>query len=80
MNSGCSFGHTFVIVRHNGSLLASRIAHTGLLSSQGECGGAMQVSNCPTCNTPIGGTDHVLAAGNSRDLDMEELARQNHMI
>ncbi|KAH8922476.1 P-loop containing nucleoside triphosphate hydrolase protein [Atractiella rhizophila] len=42
----------------------------------GECGGAMQVSNCPQCGSVIGGSNHQLAEGNSRDRRMEELSLQ----
>ncbi|KAJ3220067.1 hypothetical protein HDU67_006823 [Dinochytrium kinnereticum] len=30
----------------------------------GECGGAMQISTCPECGAEVGGSSHVLAAGN----------------
>lgn len=30
----------------------------------GECGGAMEVSRCPECNSQIGGSNHLLVAGN----------------
>ena len=30
----------------------------------GECGGAMEESRCPECNSTIGGTEHRLASGN----------------
>ena len=32
----------------------------------GECAGAMQASRCPECGSAIGGSQHRLAAGNSR--------------
>ncbi|KAE8233423.1 hypothetical protein CF326_g1536 [Tilletia indica] len=41
----------------------------------GDCGGAMELSRCPECGATIGGTGHNLAADNSRDDEMEEIAR-----
>jgi hypothetical protein len=36
----------------------------------GECGGAMQVSQCPECGEAVGGTSHRLLQNNS-ELDIE---------
>lgn len=33
----------------------------------GECGGAMQQSTCPECGAAIGGRDHQMVEGVSRD-------------
>lgn len=40
-----------------------------------ECGGAMQVSQCPDCGAQIGGSSHILIDGNAQDASMEELLR-----
>lgn len=37
----------------------------------GECGGAMQRSQCPQCNAMIGGASHLLEEGNERAQDLE---------
>ncbi|KAE8248116.1 hypothetical protein A4X06_0g3946, partial [Tilletia controversa] len=42
----------------------------------GNCGGAMEVSRCPECGVAIGGSDHTLAAGNTSDTEMEQIARE----
>ncbi|KAG9090836.1 hypothetical protein FS749_000254 [Ceratobasidium sp. UAMH 11750] len=42
----------------------------------GECGGAMQRSTCPECGTPIGGSDHQAAAGNTLSRAFVDLARE----
>lgn len=38
----------------------------------GECGMPMERARCPECQAPIGGQDHTLAEGVSRDTDMEQ--------
>ena len=38
----------------------------------GECGGAMEKSNCPECKATIGGSNHVLAAGNAHAGEMDD--------
>ncbi|KAG8998674.1 hypothetical protein FRB90_012253 [Tulasnella sp. 427] len=45
----------------------------------GECGGAMEESRCPECNSVIGGTSHNLNASNSRALDLENIGREEGM-
>ncbi|KAG9092170.1 hypothetical protein FS749_015949 [Ceratobasidium sp. UAMH 11750] len=42
----------------------------------GECGGAMQQSTCPECGTPIGGSGHRTAAGNTHSRAFVDLARE----
>jgi len=42
-----------------------------------ECGGAMQVSRCPECDAPIGGSGHRLDPTNSRSSEFEALAVQH---
>jgi hypothetical protein len=37
----------------------------------GECGGAMQVSKCPDCGVPVGGTSHQLLPSNNRAAAIE---------
>lgn len=39
----------------------------------GNCGGAMQVSRCPECGKPVGGSSHQLLGGNRR---ADELLQQ----
>ncbi|RHZ73529.1 hypothetical protein Glove_230g154 [Diversispora epigaea] len=39
----------------------------------GECGGAYQVSRCPECGVPIGGSDHRTLAGNERNMEFESM-------
>ncbi|KAE8266392.1 hypothetical protein A4X09_0g5948 [Tilletia walkeri] len=41
----------------------------------GDCGGAMESGRCVECGATIGGTGHNLAEGNSRDYEMEQIAR-----
>jgi hypothetical protein len=41
-----------------------------------ECGGAMERSQCPECGSEIGGGSHRLLENNTRDLDMQALARE----
>ncbi|KAF8936308.1 hypothetical protein BGZ58_004343 [Dissophora ornata] len=43
----------------------------------GECGGAMQESNCPECGAVIGGTRHNLHGDNTRDTEFESMYRQH---
>lgn len=35
----------------------------------------METSNCPECGEAVGGESHVLLAGNTRDVEMEDIAR-----
>lgn len=46
----------------------------------GECGGPMEVSRCPECNSKIGGQNHQLVSGNrhSGDLDGSRYAAFSH--
>lgn len=37
----------------------------------------MQVSRCPECNAPIGGSSHHLDPTNTRSTEFEALARQH---
>ncbi|KIY53920.1 hypothetical protein FISHEDRAFT_54900 [Fistulina hepatica ATCC 64428] len=41
-----------------------------------ECGGAMEVSSCPECGAPIGGSGHRLHQSNTRAMEFENLARE----
>ncbi|KAL2862412.1 uncharacterized protein BJX67DRAFT_297384 [Aspergillus lucknowensis] len=41
----------------------------------GECGGAMQVSRCPECGSPVGGQGHQTVEGVTRAGDLEERLR-----
>ncbi|PLB42026.1 putative NF-X1 finger and helicase domain protein [Aspergillus candidus] len=38
----------------------------------GECGGAVQLSRCPECGSPVGGQRHRTATGVTRATDLEE--------
>ncbi|PTU24827.1 hypothetical protein P175DRAFT_0450803 [Aspergillus ochraceoroseus IBT 24754] len=38
----------------------------------GECGGAMQLSTCPECGSPVGGQSHRTTDGVTRATDLEE--------
>lgn len=40
----------------------------------GDCGGAMQTSDCPECGAKIGGGSHRLLDSNTNDLEMDRLA------
>ncbi|KIY70900.1 hypothetical protein CYLTODRAFT_391263 [Cylindrobasidium torrendii FP15055 ss-10] len=40
-----------------------------------ECGGAMQQAVCPECSAPIGGMNHSLDSSNTRNRELEDLAR-----
>ncbi|KAH9839366.1 P-loop containing nucleoside triphosphate hydrolase protein, partial [Rhodofomes roseus] len=40
-----------------------------------DCGGANQHSRCPECGAGIGGSSHRVVGGNSRAVEMEQLAR-----
>jgi len=43
----------------------------GHIYAIGECGGAMEKSTCPECNTVIGGESHRLAEGNELAPEMD---------
>ncbi|KAF8128159.1 hypothetical protein EV363DRAFT_1585143 [Boletus edulis] len=42
----------------------------------GECGGAMEASRCPECGLGVGGSNHRLDPTNTRNEELEGLARQ----
>ena len=43
----------------------------GHIYAIGECGGAMQESQCPECGAKIGGRSHTLTSGNSVAREMD---------
>ncbi|KAL3477564.1 hypothetical protein BJX99DRAFT_257376 [Aspergillus californicus] len=45
----------------------------------GECGGAMQLSRCPECGSPVGGESHRTASGVTRARDLEEGVGRLHL-
>lgn len=53
---------------HSGHWYKCRNGHTFAI---GECGMPMQRARCPECQAPIGGQNHMLAEGVSRDTNME---------
>jgi len=57
---------------HTGHFYRCPNGHTFVI---GDCGGANEVSRCPECHEPIGGTGHQLVAGNSVATEYENIAR-----
>ncbi|KAG8898032.1 hypothetical protein FRC01_011055 [Tulasnella sp. 417] len=44
-----------------------------------ECGGAMEESHCPECNSVIGGSSHTLNSSNTRATDLENIGAEEGM-
>ena len=49
----------------------SRLVCAGHVYTIGECGGAMERSQCPECKAEIGGAQHRLAEGNTVAREMD---------
>jgi hypothetical protein len=45
----------------------------GHLYTIGECGGAVQVSNCPECGAQVGGSHHQLLENNNAATEIEAM-------
>ncbi|KAI0369710.1 P-loop containing nucleoside triphosphate hydrolase protein [Pilatotrama ljubarskyi] len=58
---------------HTGHFYKCPNGHTFVI---GDCGGAMQRSVCPECGEAIGGSNHNLVSGNTRAVELEEIARR----
>ncbi|KAL8397632.1 hypothetical protein RB594_004369 [Gaeumannomyces avenae] len=57
------------IATHSGHWYKCLNGHTFAI---GECGMPMERARCPECQAPIGGQNHMLIEGVSRDTDMEQ--------
>ncbi|EJT69065.1 hypothetical protein GGTG_13333 [Gaeumannomyces tritici R3-111a-1] len=57
------------IATHSGHWYRCRNGRTFAI---GECGMPMERARCPECQAPVGGQNHMLAEGVSRDIDMEQ--------
>jgi len=60
---------------HTGHFYQCPNGHTYVI---GECGGAMQQASCMECGAPIGGQGHNLESTNTRNMDMENIAREQY--
>ncbi|KAL8365909.1 hypothetical protein RB595_004608 [Gaeumannomyces hyphopodioides] len=56
------------IATHSGHWYKCRNGHTFAI---GECGMPMERARCPECQAPVGGQNHTLVEGVSRDTEME---------
>ncbi|KAJ3559292.1 hypothetical protein NP233_g11303 [Leucocoprinus birnbaumii] len=58
---------------HSGHFYNCQNGHTFVI---GDCGGADQTSRCPECGAPIGGSGHQLDSSNTRNRELEAIARR----
>ena len=70
----CQNGHTFVITEVCGILLL--IQFRLIIIGFSQCGGAMESARCPECKTPIGGSSHLINSSNTRNMELERIARE----
>lgn len=72
---GASCIHSLTCVKRVYCIYICLLFVPGHIYAIGECGGAMEESQCPDCGSAIGGTQHRLLQGNAVATEMDGAQR-----